>query len=390
MLAFEVPVPEVEPALDAVDETELHIFYPEVGLSLYPIRPGTKRPEVWMASAALSVCGYAVGLQAAADATFVAALKKFQKDFGLRPDGWIGTKSWPVLVAEAAEKGYVPPLWRRCQTLSCHFENGAVDAYGMAENDLGDDAGSNYGVFQANARGSMKTLLKSVAGRKDLWGVYNRSNKSKVNRKVQKWLGSPEGVAAQDEYFQKKIWEWGERRVKELTPDWNEGGSVAGQRLVAFLVETRIQNGSLFSRYRKPFWRSYLDTDPRGFQYRELFEGKLWDKRLKDVGISYERLKKEWWEMYQARPKQNADAREYVNKILCLKYLNELTSSREKLILLAQFRSRCSRPKYWYDVYRRRMAVVTGNGKVHGDTIDTEKNFGIGTDYWEVKRGTSD
>jgi hypothetical protein len=382
---FVMPVidPEPVPALDEVDEEELREFYPEVGLSLYPIRPGTKRPEMWMASACLHACGYDVGEQGGADRVFVEALKKFQADFGLKPDGWIGTKSWPVVVAEGAEAGYVPPLWRRCQAMSCHFENGSVDAYGMAQNDIGDKAGANYGIVQHNARGSMKTLLKFIAGRKDLWGVYNHSNTSKVNRKIKKWMGSPEGIAAQDTYFQKKIWEWALRRDKDLEEAFaNSNNSIAYQRLLAFLVDTRIQNGSLFSRGRKPFWRSYLDTDPRGFRYRELYQGKLWDKRFEAHGIPYSRLQEEWWKAYQARPKQNADARGHVNKELQLQYLKELDDAQLKLMMLAQWRSRCSSPRWWYDVCRRRMTVVTGTGKVHGDNIDTAKNFGIGTHYW--------
>jgi len=379
--------PEV-PEMDSVTEEDRKVLYPEMRLAKYAIHPGTKRPEVWLASVALAACGYDLSEQGTADDKFIRAVKEFQKAHGLSSDGIIGGGTWPILIGESAREGYVPDLRKRTQTCSCFFENGRRDAYGMAEDDIGDNAGANYGIVQHNARGSMKTLLR-LAGRPDLLNIYTGSDKSKVNTRIKAWMGSSAGIKAQDKYFNQRIYKKALRYTEELgfslsnkTPGSAE--QILFERCVALMVDIVIQNGSLYSRTGKPFWRTYTSDDPRGFKYRELYEGTLWDNLFAEYGIPYSRLKSEWWAQCEEKLKTmgKGDSRQSVNKGLMTSYMSELEDGTMKLALAAQWRSRCSSSRWWYRVWQRKGSLALGSGKAQGSKINTAKDFGIGTDYW--------
>ena len=127
------------------------------------IRATTKRPEVGLYQCALAMTGdYTGNIDSWYGAESAQAMKEgFQaRHDDLGNDGVIGRNTATALIGEATEKGFVADLNPRIMSIIAFYEVGnRQDAYGMAENDIGDSAGANYGIFQCNNMGSCNTML---------------------------------------------------------------------------------------------------------------------------------------------------------------------------------------------------------------------------------------
>lgn len=373
-------------------------------LSKLALKKGCKRPEVFLLQEAINCIRHQ---KIAEDGIFGnktdGIIRELQRSFYLEIDGVVGKSTWTAILEEAYKKGFKPALKRRVQSLVCLYETSRNNAYGFAENDIGDGAGANYGVVQHNAMGSMVTLLK-MAGRNDLLNIYNNSDKSKVNSEIHDWFNTFDGIKAQDKYFDRIIWQkamsiiddlpalkknttesnvgdWKPMNMTELIGSFNTEYEPYYERAVALAADSVVQNGGMFSGNRKPFWKSLTEEEAKVAKYRELYYGTEWDKRVKSWDFKdgfdgsklvYENFKKLWYG-YEER-----DGRAEANKN-CMKYcLEGIKDPQNQLILVAQWRARSSSPRWWRDVEKRRMLDATGDGKVHGYKINLKVDYGIG------------
>jgi hypothetical protein len=338
------------------------------------------RPEVWTITAALKHMGYDVEESGRYKQEHKEAVIDLQKKAGLDEDGVIGRKqTWPLLVKKASEAGFVPEPKRCVQAIVAEIElshgGRRNDAYGFAENDIGDGAGANYGVVQHNAMGSMRTLL-NMAGRDDLYRKYKSSDTSAVNREVKEWMGTNDGIKYQDKYFNKIIWGKAEKYADIIASSVNIDMTSHMPRLMAFMCDIVVQNGSLFSSRRKPYWRSYTSSDPRGKRYQELYTGEIWNDLLEDV-YPYEDLKKDWDKEYKAAGEPGVGKRASINEKIVLSALPRFEDPEQLIVFLAQYRSRCSSSRWWWDVMKRKMTFAQGHGKIHGSHFHLFNDFAI-------------
>ena len=353
------------------------------------IRATTKRPEVALYQGALATTGDYTG---DIDSWYGAGSAKSMKEGfqarhdGLDNDGVIGGGTSTVLIKEATEKGFVADLNPRIMSIIAFYEVGnRQDAYGMAENDIGDDAGANYGIFQCNSLGSVDSMLR-LAERNDLRAVYNGSDKSVVNPTIKDWFGSSDGIATQNQYFEentlngamKELRAFGLFDVWENDPEMQ----VWWGRAILLFCDSRIQNGTMWSSKRRPFWKDLDGSEgrPESQHIPELYHGTWWDEVLGQY-IRYEDYKTKWWAEYEKNGEDIKQATIAVNKDIIT---NDIPSSdpASQLMLLAQTRSRSSSPKWWYQaVASRRVTDATGTSASHPSGVVNGAKIDLACDY---------
>ena len=147
-------------------------------------------------------------------------------------------------------------------------------------------------------------------------------------------------------------------------------------RYMTFMCDVVVQNGSLYSGRRKPFWNSYTSSDPRGKRYEELYSGEGWNDLLEDV-YPYDQLKKAWNTEYAFQGKPNGHKRSPVNEKIMQAVIPKFQDPTQLLIFLAQYRSRCSSSRWWWGVMKRKMTIARGSGKIHGSRFELFNDFGI-------------
>lgn len=359
------------------------------------LRAGSKRPAVIMFQEAMNTIGWSLDVDGWFGTKTGEAIKKWQADHGLEADGLVGLNTWTMILNEA--KDYKPSLILRVMEYVAWCEVSSTrDVYGMAENDIGDGAGANYGLVQHNNYGSMRTLL-TYAGRKDLLAQYNGTDKSKVNYAIKSWMGSPEGIEAQNKYFKRVIFDPALAYIPELGPlaAWPNDPSMLGwyERLVCLLCDSRVQNGSIWSS-RKPFWKSLTAEEAKTPRNVELFKGDEWnsylgnyipygevvDQGAYDADRLHEAftpgsLKDRWYKTL----KDHNDDGGAAYKPFIVGMLETIGDDYEaQLVLLAQCRGRSSASRWWKVVADRRMTDATGSGKVNGKQLGLWTDFGIG------------
>jgi hypothetical protein len=345
------------------------------------LRNGSKRPAVMILQECFNAIGYSLSVDAGYGDATEKVVEDYQSSRGIEPvDGVVGGGTWPFLVNESMKAGYRPSLLlRTMEVISWYEVSSSRDVYGMAEKDIGDGAGANYGIIQANSFGSMKTMLK-MGGRDDLLAEYNSTNKSVVNSSIRSWMGSEEGVKTQNKYFKVVIFEPAKGEIKGLGPleKWGKDKSMAAmqERLVLLMCDSRVQNGGFWSRCR-PFWKTLEDEWAGTPLYRELFYGKEWD--ASDLGqyIKYEDLKKRWFARMEEMGEKDQHAPK-TNKSIIPEMLSEIDDPEVQLSLLGQWRARTSSARYWKVVAARRMLDATGDGEVNMAKLNLWNDFGIG------------
>jgi len=358
------------------------------------IKVTTKRPEVFLYEGALAKVGHYDG---ALDGWYgngcAEATKGYQEKNGLDADGIIGKGTATSLIRAAVKEGFEPDLLCRIMSVIAFYEvSNRSDAYGMAENDIGDNAGANYGIMQCNSLGSVVSLLK-MAGRTDLVQVYNSSDKSVVNPTIKDFFGSSAGIKAQNDYFENTILRIAMKELRAFGcfAAWENDASMKTwwERAVLLFCDSVVQNGTMWSRNARPFWKDLVGSEgrPASQNVPELYYGKWWDEVLGEY-IKYEDFKTKWWAENEKQLADDSDvkaARKATTIAVAKDIITNLIPSSDpaaKLMVLAQTRSRSSSPKYWYQaVASRRVTDATGTSKSHpsgevkGGTIDLAADY---------------
>jgi len=366
------------------------------------IKATTKRPEVFLYQGALKAVGAYDG---EVDGWFgngsAEAVKAFQEKNNLEPvDGVIGKGTASVLLPQAHAAGFVPDLNTRIMSVIAFYEvSNRRDAFGMAENDIGDGAGANYGIFQCNSYGSVVSMLK-LAGRSDLVNVYNGADKKVVNPTIQDWFGSTEGIKTQMRYFEEKLLKLAMKELRAFGAfdAWEDDPSMKKywERAVLLFCDSVVQNGTMWSGSRKPFWKGIEDwekSDPKGYKWPELYYGTWWNETLGkyiDYGEDGESgMKALWWKHYE---KHGGKDRSDLDKGAC-KAANQSAAQEivtqhcaadpeAQLLVVAQFRSRSSWDKYWYQaVASRRITDAAGTSAAHPSGVVNGAKLKLAEDY---------
>lgn len=390
--------PPVEPPVDPEPPVEPpeEVMCDKNRYSAATIRDTTKRPEVFLYQGA----GKAVGVyQGDIDGWYGTGSKKAFEDFqtanNLSPvDGIIGGDTATELIKQATATGFKADLHTRIMSLIAYYEVGnRADAFGMAENDIGDGAGANYGVFQCNNYGSVVSML-NLAGRSDLVSVYNNADKTKVNPTIKDWFGGTEGIATQMRYLEEKLMPIAMRELREFGSfdAWETDSAMAvwwGRAVLIFLDST-VQNGTMWSTSRRPFWKDLNGAEgrPSSQNIPELYYGTWWDEQLGEY-IKYEDMKTKWWAEKEVQDTANPDhskvAYKTANRNVAKDIVDNIipsSSPQSKLLILAQFRSRSSSPTWWYQaVASRRVTDATGDSKDHPSGVVNGAHLVLPCDY---------
>ena len=350
------------------------------------IRKTTKRPEVFLYQGALkSIDAYDGSVDGWYGAGSETAVKEFQTKNSLAPvDGVIGKGTATEVITQATS--FVPDLNYRIMSVIAYYEVGnRQDAFGMAENDIGDNAGANYGIFQCNSLGSCAYMLR-LGGRDDLAAVYNSTDKAVVNPTIKDWFGSAEGIQTQVKYFEENTLTGAMRELREfaLFDAWenDDAKKTWWERAVLLFCDSRIQNGTMWSGSRRPFWKDLEGADgrPASQNIPELFYGTWWDEVLGRY-IKYEDFKTMWWAEFAP---QNQDIKKTTLQVCKDLVSNTIPASdpSAQLMLLAQTRSRSSAPTWWYQaVSSRRVTDATGTSESHPSGVVNGAKLKLLEDY---------
>lgn len=360
------------------------------------IKNTTKRPEVFLYQGALkAVDAYDGAIDGWYGTGSAKAVEDFQTANSLSPvDGIIGKGTASEIIKQATVKNFAPDFNTRIMSLIAYYEVGnRQDAFGMAENDIGDAAGANYGVFQCNSLGSVNSML-NLAGRSDLVSVYNNSDKSKVNPTIKDWFGSTEGISTQMRYLEEKLMPIAMRELREFGSfdAWENDPEMQlwwGRAVLIFLDST-VQNGTMWSPSRRPFWKDLNGAEgrPESQNIPELYYGTWWDEQLGEH-LKYEDMKTKWWaekaKQDAAYPDQSKQAYKVANRLCAKDIVDNVIPSddpQSKLLILAHFRSRSSAPTWWYQaVASRRVTDATGDSKDHPSGVVNGAHLVLPCDY---------
>lgn len=363
-------------------------------LSPVVIRKGTKRPEVIMLQDALKSLDIDVGLSDGwAGGGTDGGIREYQKqEFG-DDDGEVGRITWTRLLQDAAVEGWTPPLLRRIHSVIAYYENSTrQNAYG-ATSLLSDGAGVNYGVLQHNRHGSLYRVLQ-MGGRQDLADRYQASNKFTRDDEIAGWMQTPDGVSAQNKYFSATIMRLA-RKIADQMPtvrDYfaGEGLDPYNERFLLMLADSVTQNGALWSPNAKPFWRTITAAENQHAKYRELHSGERFDALGIKTGacmypaLTYVDWKREWFKVEEAVKLElgdgasSKDVRRATNKRAMIEMVERVPMAIQKLVVIAQWRSRSSSAKWWTPaVESRRMLDSAGVGVVNGAPLNLENDFGF-------------
>lgn len=314
------------------------------------LKQGMKRPEVKILQNLLD-CKVDGWLGEKTEVT----LKQKQYQLGLISDGICGKNTWNKILTEKSINHL-----DLIQSIICRFEI-YNKGYGMAEDDIGDNAGANYGILQHNKYGSMKTLLK-LADREDLLEVYYSTDLSKVNPTIKDWFGSSEGIKFQDKYFEKYIYN---KAVDELDILVDTLATLDLQekfRIIGMFCDSIVQNGTMFSPNKAPF------TENPKYKGREFYEGEEWDVIFGNL-IPFSKLK----EVFKRQDKEKREAN--ISTIIELLTIIIDQPLELKLELVAQYRARTSSYKWWRVVLARRQIWSQGQGILYGSNINLKDYY---------------
>jgi len=352
--------------------------------SIATIRDTTKRPECFLYQEALKTIGAYQGNvdgwygKGSADST-----RQFQATNQLGVDGQIGTNTATEIIKQAEAAGFTPNLDLRIMSVIAYYEVGnRRDAFGMAENDIGDGAGANYGIYQCNSLGSVEQML-SRAGETSLLAKYRSTDKSVVNLDVKEWFGSSDGIQQQLKYFKDRILSLAMKQLREFDrfDAWENDPAmqIYWGRAVLLFCDSIVQNGTMWSGGRRPFWKDLVGASrwEASKQVPELYHGDWWNDTLGKYiryGVDGKSgMKKLWWDHYQ---QHGGDPDGEHNKTACRAATQSCAKAivdmipdddpSSKMGVLAQFRSRSSWQKYWYRaVGTRRITDAYGASAFH-------------------------
>ena len=334
-------------------------------LSRTNLKLGAKRPAVFSLQRLLQVEEDGVF----GPKTF-ERVKQRQANAGIEQDGIVGPQTWRVLFDGSREKGIDIPLWMRVFEWVSWVETGErQDAFGYAENDIGDGAGANYGCIQYNGQGSMKRLLEKN-GKHDFLHLYQDGDRHKVFHEIRRWMGSPEGIRAQVQDFMDVIFNPTQHDLDELGFRREKIHLEFLDRVVCLLADIRVQNGSLFSPYRCPY-KDLVFSIADELELVGLSEDTA--QTVLDVGL-------DTFEKYHGLGRGNAESNRRAMQemvTILVSALGAIAWKEAIPVMIAVWRGACSRKKYARRVIDRKLAIAKLRGVVHGSHVDLSDDFGI-------------
>jgi hypothetical protein len=342
--------------------------YKRVGRKV--VKKGMRRPEAQIFQQVCADMGFNVGtIDGIIGTKGDSCIRELQKMLEIKVDGLFGKNSWTAFFRENPNYLIKDPV-KLLQSITCGYETGALNAYGFAENDIGDNAGANYGVLQHNRLGSMKSLLK-MAGRDDLLSEYNSTDKYKVNSTIASWMGSSSGIKYQDKYFIKNIYNPALKQLSYL--DLQFDNSILQLRLIGLFTDTITQNGGMYSTYKGPV------AVPGNYD-EELYKGDSWNY-LFGEWCTFEELDTKWKKYYECYKSDydTSKAKQKANIKLMKELVHMIPDDELKMEVIAQYRARTSSYKWWSLVLARRNTFAKGHGIVYGSNIDLYSDFAIDT-----------
>jgi hypothetical protein len=308
---------------------------------------GSKGSEVTKIQARLRTLGLYRG---PLDATFGggtdAAVRVFQRQRGLEPDGVVGPLTWKALFNRLSIPRPVfldQPLNHRCLALTAVFEtdSGVPECFSGLSGDF-DGQGISFGVLQWNiGQGSLQPLLERMDQEHSdvferafnqntavLRAVLESSHDEQMDwaRSIQDrlrhtvaepWRGQLKTLGRSEEFQAIQV-EAAEDHFKTARA-WCEAFGVRSQRALALMFDIRTQNGSIGNLVKAQIFADFarIPTDRNG------------------------------------------------------------QAEVDKLCIIANRRADASNPRWIEDVRRRKLTIAKGSGIVHGNPIDLEEQFGI-------------
>ena len=308
---------------------------------------GSKGKEVEKIQRKLKKLGYYLGK---IDGDFgggtESAVKRFQRDNGLKVDGIVGEVTWNALFSKKIPKPKIvkEPLIYRCLALTGTFETGKgiPDCFAGISGDF-DGQGISFGVLQWNfGQDSLQPLLKEMIEkhRDIIEGIFNEyfpvletalnSDKEELMefaRSIQHpvrhfiyepWRGMFKSLGRTKEFqdIETKYAQNLYNRAVKLVEDYK----LWSERAVALMFDIKTQNGSI-----RPITREQIFAD-----YQNLSED-----------------------------------------------LTEAQLEVERMRIVANRRAEASNPRWIEDVRKRKLCIANGEGEVHGINFNLEEQFGI-------------
>ncbi len=211
--------PEHETPDNPGDDMDASVANVKRRLGNVVLRNGSSRPGVIMFQQAMTVIGKELDDDGKFGPKTTKMIKLWQEEHDLEDDGLVGLNTWTMILNETITAGGYKPslLLRVMEYISWCEVSSTRDVYGMAEADIGDGAGANYGAVQHNSYGSMASLLRQ-AGRTGLLAKYNSTDKSVVNQDIRGWMKSADGVREQNKYFKRVIFDPALKYIPQLGP----------------------------------------------------------------------------------------------------------------------------------------------------------------------------
>ena len=332
------------------------------------IQHGTKRPEVLIFQQMCKDLNYNVGpIDGIAGGKVEETILEIQAEVQVKDDGKFGKSSWTLFLEKYSNIRITNPI-TLLQTITCGYETGAKDAYGFAQNDIGDNAGANYGVVQHNRLGSMATLL-TLAKEYSLLENYNHTNKYIVNPDIKNWMGSSKGIEYQNIYFKKYIFNPAKRELDLL--DFTFPQADLNFRLMGLFTDSLTQNGGMYSTYKKP-------VAVPGDYDAELYKGETWDY-LFGEWCTFKQLDEKWEKYYKTYKLQyeKKEATQKTNIKVMKELVHTITEDQLKMEMIAQYRARTSSYRWWLVVLARRNSFARGKCVVQGSLIDLYQDYAL-------------
>ncbi len=308
---------------------------------------GSKGKEVERLQRKLKKLGYYLGK---IDGDFgggtESAVKRFQRDNGLKVDGIVGEETWDALFKKKIPKPKIEkePLIYRCLALTGTFETGKgiPDCFAGISGNF-DGQGISFGVLQWNfGQGSLQPLLKDMIKehRDVIEGIFNEYFpvlETALNSDKEELMEFALSIQHPVKHF--------------IYEPWRGMFKSLGRTKEFQNIETK---------YAQNLFNKALNL---------VDEYKLWSERA--VAL-----------MFDIKT-QNGSIRAITKEQIFADYHNlsedlpEEELEVERMRIVANRRAEASNPRWVEDVRKRKLCIANGGGEVHGINFNLEEQFGI-------------
>lgn len=249
------------------------------------------------------------------------ALRTWQSRHGMTVTGMVDELTWSSATGEE-----LPNHFRRCLAITAAFEG---HGYTFAAGNW-DNAYLTWGVVGFTLKhGNLGKVIRTTEDRHPgLMAATIGASKS------QELLDIVDATAAR-----KKA--WGEKisvlpKKYRIRPDWEDAFEALGHRGEVRAIQDEIA--------RKVYWKRAVSDLRKYGEPTESDAALFFDTAVQNGGV-------------------NTQKGELIRKALSA---NPGAKDRDRLMLIAKAIADGSNPTYWTDVFSRRSAIASGEGRVHG------------------------